>query len=385
MLYPSTADSGAYEVFGKACAEHFLAGNFMACYNGLRPLGILSYFALPFMAATDPVTITYITLLMNLICLGVLMYACWSLWANLSRPEPPLGPAHADGVSWPRRLLGGCLLLLILVQTVGYVPLRLADIQGVALFMAGIAVAAASNKLVTKTSAAVIGGMLAGAAVLFRQNYVIPLAVVAGLWFIIGAVNRSRPVMASAIWFGVGGSVCLIQAIWVYLHSGVPWFYEPHLLAQYAESTRQPYIELLAFSLPSAGSAYASSLAHPVSDFAFVATKFYHGLFKFYWTPSLGHAPVDYTPPRLDYTAGDFIRFQAIFILMGMLAVASFFLRRPWLALAVMSAFIMAAASAVMSLTEYRYFLYARLVYIVYGFYALSMLGAWWMRHHRAE
>lgn len=340
----------------------------MECYNGLRPIGILLYYAFPSVLATDPVTITYITLLLNLICLGVLLSSSWVLvsrFSGLKWSEPGL---TKNGKIIPRVLVAGCWLIM-LIQTIGYLPLRLADIQSLALLMAGIAIVS-TRDLTPRPMLAVGGGIVAGCSVLFRQNYVIAIALIVLVWVAFSIKMKSKAALTSATLFALGATSCLIQVVWVYLHTGIPWFYEPQAMLVYAESTAQPYVELLAYSLP-ADSAYASQLARPVSELQFLAVKFFHGLFKFYWTPSLGAAPFEYTPPILDYSNLDLLAFQAIMVVVGLISFASIWFGRPWLTILVMAAFGTAVLTAFMSEVEYRYFLFPRLAYIIYAFTAV--------------
>lgn len=381
MLFPWTADSGAYRELGLACARHIVSEDFMGCYNGLRPVGILLYYAFPSLVASDPVTVTYVTLLLNLICLLVLILSAWTLFSRISAFEAPSTSINTRGkaLSWA---VVTAFWLVMLVQTVGYLPLRLADIQSLCLLMAGIAIAS-SGGLTPRPGAALIGGALAGCSVLFRQNYVIVLALMVFVWFAYSIRLRSKAAAISATLFALGAGTCLLQLFWVYLHTGIPWFYEPQAMLVYAESTKQPYVELIAYSLPAEG-AYAASLARPVSDFEFLAVKFFHGLFKFYWTPSLGAAPVDHTPHILDYSSTDLFFFQAIFIVVGLASLASVFFARPWLSIVVIAAFGSAAITAIMSEVEYRYFLFSRVVYIIFAFSAAWMTWCWYRGRTRS-
>ncbi|MDB5896000.1 MAG: hypothetical protein JWQ88_3531, partial [Rhodoferax sp.] len=246
----------------------------------------------------------------------------------------------------------------------------LADHQSLALFMAAFAVLA-TRAFQPGAGAAAVSGLLAGCAVLLKQNYVIAVALLLLLLVVsgrLGGVRQPvRQVVRVVLYFLLGFSVVLVQIFVTYKFAGILWLYEPAGLARFNVSNMQPVVELVAYSGPKGGSAYLSSLDRPVSAFAYFSTKFYHGVSRFYWAVYLGKPPFDTTPVVLHYTDARLLRFELMFLATVLVASASLFLKSRSMFMLVMTGLAFTCVSTAMGHTEYRYFLFFRLAMLVYA------------------
>lgn len=373
MDFPFLGDASTYMDLGRSCAHYITTPTeaVNGCYNPVRPLGIALYFAVPFLFTKDLVTANYVTLVMNLLFFGVLLGSGFALIKRFS----------ADLPSFPYgRVMNNVRLIVFAVGTlilsIGFLPVRLSDHQSLALFMASVALLS-SNGDTPKKSTALLAGLLAGAAVLFKQNYAVATIFLVICWLAIFGKGRFREIAAPASWFCVGAALGLLQIVWVYHHGGVPWLYEPAAMEPYAPSNRQPVVELIAYSTP-IKSAYVSTLVNPVESFEYFAIKFYHGIAKFYWAVYSGEAPLETSPEKLDYSSRAMLKFEIVYLITAALCFASLAFKKRWLAVLVITSFFTVTLSTEIAHTESRYFYFLRVVFLIYATVVVSNILAWY-------
>lgn len=357
MDFPSLGDAQQYHDLAQTCARQILEGNGLDCYHPYRPIGIILYYTLPMLASSDPVSVAYMTLAMNLLCLAVIL-ACGSL--ILREFYAAEVPAYASG----RFASEVVYLVLAVAMSVGFVPVRLSDHQSFAFFIAGFTILYLARTR-QRPLMLVLAGVMAGSAVLFKQNYAVAIALLMAIWAAVELPRKGRSMLLPMCCFCVGASVCLLQIGWVYYHSGVPWLYEPAAMEFFASSNRQPVVELVAHTQPERG-AYQPYLDRRVSEFEYFAVKFYHGLTKLYWAVYSGHAPLEKTPRVLEYSPAEIMGMQWIYVVMGLISFASLRLREKWLSILVLTAFLTATVTTALAHVESRFFYFPRFVFLIY-------------------
>src|SRR5262245_20481312 len=70
MDFPSFGDAAGYSQAGAACAAALTGGAggaFAACYDPIRPLGIVAWSTVPYLLARDPVNVAYVSLALNIL------------------------------------------------------------------------------------------------------------------------------------------------------------------------------------------------------------------------------------------------------------------------------------------------------------------------------
>ncbi|WP_426783712.1 hypothetical protein [Pseudomonas atacamensis] len=368
MNFPTGSDADAYTIFGKACAD-FLQNNdaISSCYNGIRPIGIMLYQAIPYLLTDDPVSLTYITLLLNVICLLVLLASVLFLFRNLNNPTPaPRSKIDVVGE--------GTVLLFTLIMCIGYVPLRLSDIQSLSFFVASLSIIS-DQEYRERAVPLLIAGILAGISVLLKQNYIVSIFLVTVMWTVFRLRSQAENKLKPIILYLVGTSICMLQVLAVYYHSGIMWFYEPKLMEVYEYGNKQPYIELVAYTIPANG-AYLTQLQQTVSTLEFIAIRFYEGLLKFYWAVYVGEAPFDVSPVTLTFTKVKLLYIQAIVALIIIATIATTFVKNKWLPLVAYVGIGTGLITAVMMHTENRYYILTRILCIVVA----SVIAVSWLK-----
>lgn len=357
MNFPTGSDADAYTIFGKACAD-FLENNdaISSCYNGIRPIGIMFYQAIPYLLTDDPVSLTYITFLLNVICLLVLLASVLFLFRNLNNStSTPRGKIDIFGE--------GTVLLFTLIMCIGYVPLRLSDIQSLSFFIASLSIIS-NQDYREKTAPLLIAGLLAGISVLLKQNYIVSIFLVTVMWTVFNFRLKTENKLKPIILYLIGTSICLLQVAAVYYHSGIMWFYEPKLMEVYEYGNKQPYVELVAYTLPANG-AYLTQLQETVSSLEFIAIRFYEGFAKFYWAVYVGEAPFDVSPVALTFTKIKWFYIQAIVLLVVIATIATTFVKNKWLPLVAYVGVGTGLITAAMMHTENRYYILTRILCVV--------------------
>lgn len=369
MDFPSLGDADVYMQLGQACAQSITGEqNWEGCYSDIRPLGIVLFYTVPYLLANDSLEVSYITLLLNSLALVLLLASGCSLLRKA---------CFEGGVGCSRWyfFVEMVFVVSVLILSIGFLPVRLSDHQGLACFMAALALLA--NDDARKDVVVLVGaGLLAGAAILLKQNFVISIFFFIVFWFAFFGRGAPKESILSIFWFSLGASVALIQVFWVYYHAGVPWFYDPAGLKIYEPYNRQPWVELIAYTLPMKN-AYIASLAHEVSDFEYFSVKFYLGMTKFYWAVYMGEAPLQKTPVSLVYSSGQLAFFQLHFVLVALASLGVIISGRKWLAVVVLSSFLAVVVSIAMGHTESRYFFQFRFVLLIFAGYLAVQGGRW--------
>lgn len=367
MDFVSLGDSIGFDRGGQQCAEAVRAEtwDWRGCYSTLRPVGILGYYALPYLLGRDAIEVRYIALFLNLVMAAVL---CAALLAVL-RSQPGF-----QGSPPPVRIVAqGALLLALLACLTPFVPVTLSDHQSLAMLLLAYALLS-SRGFSPGTGACALAGLAAASAVLLKQNHVVTTAVLLGLWC--SGLQGPRPRLRQLLAFGATFALIGVQFWMTWQASGLPWLYEPAALEPFAPSNRQPVVELTAYTDP-VRSAYLSSLERPVSEFAYFAAKFVHGVGVFHWSVYLGRAPLEQLPQVLAYTDEDLLGFQLVFAACLLVALASVFLRSRSLTLLVWTAMAFTCFSTAIAHTEFRYFLFFRVAAVLYGVALACHLTGW--------
>lgn len=272
-------DADAYLTLGAKCAGAIEEGSLGACYNGLRPVGAILYFALGPLLSSDPVTALYIQVALNVATFLLLLRAMTSCV-----------PQEAAGLGrGPATLARAGLLVGALALAMPFLPVPLTDLPAVAFFMAGLA-------LLTRPSTTPAGMVAAGLAMaaggLLKQNYFpfTAFAFLATLAF--GPLSpRSRADWVRLGAAAAGAAVALVQPALVWMHTGHFWPYEPAEGEVFDAVRMRNVVELVAFTIP-AKSAYLSTLdTMALSPLSHFCIKVLQGFFAFRPAVYLGAAP----------------------------------------------------------------------------------------------
>ncbi|VVN03228.1 hypothetical protein PS655_03452 [Pseudomonas fluorescens] len=135
-------------------------------------------------------------------------------------------------------------------------------------------------------------------------------------------------------------------------------------MAVYDSINYQPYVELVAYTDP-IRSAYVSKLASEVTQFQFVAVKFYEGMMKFYWPVYIGKAPFDITPEVLVISEAKLFYMQLTLVLMGIATLLTAFFKNKWIAVVSFMTTASIFLTTVILHTENRYFLMTKIYLIL--------------------
>jgi hypothetical protein len=354
MNFPVVGDADAYAAFGQSCAN-FIADvgvEGSSCYNPIRPVGILIYHAIPYLLSSEAVEQNYIVVLLNLLSLMVLLASLLVTFRNLV--------ASADVSKHGfERLVESLIVGLVLALCVAYIPVRLSDLQSFAIFTSSLAILTQKNSR-RKVLPMLVAGLMAGGAVLLKQNYIISIFFLVVFWVGFDFKEHLKTKFKYVFLYLLGVSLCLVQVAMVFQHSGALWFYEPKVMAGYDPVNAQPYVELVAYTDPIA-SAYVSRLQIELSEFQFIAVKFYEGITKFYLSVYLGKAPLEITPEVLEISEVKLIFMQFVLIFTALLTVATVFLKDKWVTiLSFMTASSIFLSVAILH-TENRYFLMTKI------------------------
>ncbi|WOD18652.1 hypothetical protein [Paraburkholderia kirstenboschensis] len=381
MDFPSIGDAPQYLDVATGCA-HFLLGSGDAgatCYHAYRPIGIVLYYTMPLLFTDDPILVSYITLFQNLMFLLLLIYAGITLLRRFSGfGNDALAPCV------PRSLRVGDVVLVILTTlfSLGFISVRLSDHQSLALFLLSFCLLSADGLNPSKTKA-FWAGILAGAAVLMKQNFAVGTAFTVPLWLALVGRRDMKAALPPLTCFCAGASLGFVQILWVYLHSGVPWLYDTRVMAAFDPANRQPAVELAAYMQP-VPFVYFSKLVTQVPAFQYFATKFWIGLSKFYWAVYLGRPPADALAPFINYTHAEVTGTKIVFLLVALVSFGSVGLGQPWLAVLVITAFCSVSLSMAIAHVENRYFYFLRIVYVIYFVVLVRRALAWWASRRSA-
>lgn len=379
MDFPSIGDAPQYLDVATACAN-FLMGSGSpgaTCYHDYRPIGIVLYYTIPLLFTDDPILVSYITLFQNLLFLLLLIYAGLTLVRRFSSLDN--GAVASNAKKSP--LIGDIsLAVLITLFSIGFITVRLADLQSLTLFLLSFCLLSGDGLSPSKGKA-LLAGLLAGASILMKQNFVVSTALIVPLWLVLIGRRDIKSAFPPLICFCFGASLGLVQILWVYLHSGVPWLYDTRAMAAFDPANRQPSVELAVYMSPTPF-VYFSKLVTHVPELQYFATKFWIGLSKFYWAVYAGRPPADALAPIINYTSAEVTGTMLAFLLVALVSFASVATGQPWLAVLVITAFCSVSLSMAIAHVENRYFYFLRVVYVIY-FIALARrwLARWARRH----
>lgn len=373
MNFPSFGDAAAYNQVGAACATALTSPQgdvFTACYHPLRPLGIVAWSTLPHLMSPDPVDVAYITLTLNILLLCGVYLALMRVLL--------MDPALRSGKgSLSRRVLSGIVFVAVLLNLVPHLPVTLADLPALAVFL--LAMATSARILFDPSPAFLVrwyllAGVLVSLAALIRQHYLAfgLFLLLVTLWLDRGRHLGWRGRIRCALAFVVGLSPVLLQVASVYAHSGEVWFYETAPVAgTFGRPNKELIIEGLFFTIPEQGG-FMVKLTKPRSFVSVIALRLFSGLFKFQWAVYQGSI----APSREWWTPSSFevARAYALVGAYAALTLGSFF-RGPS-SLRLLNATSLMCALAVpwfgVGHTELRYFLLPRIVLWITAFYWLA-------------
>ncbi|MFM0363702.1 hypothetical protein [Paraburkholderia sediminicola] len=377
MDFPSIGDARQYLDVATACA-HYLSGSSdpgATCYHAYRPIGIVLYYTIPLLFTDDPILVSYITLFQNLLFLLLLIQAGLTLLRRFSAIE---GDAPSSVALSSPRIGNVVFVTLTTLFSISFIPVRLSDHQSLALFLTSFCLLSADGLRPSKGKA-FWAGILAGVAILMKQNFAVSAVLIVPLWLALVGRRDLKAALPPLICFCAGASLGFVQILWVYLHSGVPWLYDTRAMAIFDPSNRQPAVELAVYMDPVPFS-YFSKLVTQVPAFQYFATKFYIGLSKFYWAVYAGRPPADALAPIINYTHAEVTGTKIVFLLVALLSFASVATGQPWLAVLVITAFCSVSLNMAIAHVENRYFYFLRVAYVIY-FVVLARNGlAWWAR-----
>lgn len=376
MDFPVLGDADVFAALGKSCADLLMnTGDISSsCYDSIRPVGIVLIHALPFLMTNDIIEQNYITILFNMIFLCVLVKSILVLFRNFTG-------VSAGGQRWVEHIGEAAIVAVALVLCVAYVPVRLSDIQGFSLFMASVAVLSTEND--RKNSAALVSaGLLAGIAVLMKQNYVVPIFFLVVFWFCFDFKDHVAGKFKHLFLYLSGTAVCLIQVAVVYSKAGVLWFYDPKAMEIFAPANAQPFVELIAYTDPVIGS-YISQLQVELSSLQYIALKFYDGIMKFYWSVYLGKAPFEETPVVINITVAKLIVVQTFLFAAVLLTCATAFFKNKWMSIVSFMAMFSTLLSATLAHTENRYYLMIKIIFVLMSLVAVVNLSKTYLRRDK--
>lgn len=357
MNFPSFADTSAFVDLGARCADALVSptgGIWEKCYNPVRPVGIIAYYAIPHLLTDDPVVMNYLILSMNLL-LGVLILMVMGRVMALDPGFQPLKDSRFSGAA------KAVLFLCVLFSFLGHLPITLADLPANGLFLSALGVGCwvlfAPNGE-THSFRYFLLGLFAAGSTLMKQNFFVFGGFLALVVMYFDNRNPSFNRLAKkTLMFLLGFSLVLVQFLYVYSHSGDFFLFERkvvHLLSK-------PYVELVAYNRP-IQSAYLVRVTEEVNDLTFFVLKVYSGIFRFeipVYLGNLSHShPPDWTPSPQKYVK--------MYLLVGMLFLWLFFgsLYGPKsLRIACIIAISYITFTGLWEHTEYRYYLFPRLVF----------------------
>jgi hypothetical protein len=381
MDFPSIGDAPQYLEVATACAHHLLGSSDLGatCYHPYRPIGIVLYYTVPLLFTDDPILVSYITLFQNLLLFVLLIYAGLTLLQRFSTVD---SDAPSSGALTSQRVGNIVFVMLTTLFSISFIPVRLSDHQGLALFLTSFCLLSADG-LRPSNGKAFWAGICAGAAILMKQNFAVSAVLIVPLW--LGLVGRRdlKATLPPLICFCAGASLGFVQILWVYLHSGVPWLYDTHAMASFDTQNRQPFVELAVYMDP-APLVYFSKLVTHVPAFQYFTTKFFIGLSKFYWEVYAGRPPADILAPIVNYTHAEVTGTKIVFLLVALLSFASVATGQPWLAVLVITAFCSVTLNMAIAHVENRYFYILRIAYVIYFVVLARNALAWWT-HRRTQ
>lgn len=385
MNFPSFGDAAAYSQVGAACATALTSPQgdvFTACYDPLRPLGIVAWSTVPHLVARDPVDVAYVTLTLNIL----LLCGVYLALMRVLRLDPAL---RSGAWSLPPSVLSGIVFVPVLLNLVPHLPVTLSDLPALAVFL--LAMATSARILFDPSPAFLMrryfmAGVLVSVAALVRQHH---LAFGLFLLLVTLWLDRGRPLgwrgrIRCAAAFLAGLCPVLLQVAIVYAHSGEVWFYETARVAgTFGRPNKELIIEALFFTIPEQGG-FMVKLTEARSFASVIVLRLFSGLFKFQWAVYQGRIS-----PSLEWWTPSHFELARAYALVGAYAVLTLgsIFRGP-VSLRLLNATALLSALAVpwfgVGHSELRYFLIPRIVLGITALYSLAR-GLDRARHQRAE
>lgn len=292
--------------FGFKCAEAIKnSESFDACYNGIRPIGLALYYSIPHFFTNDSLTSHYISLILNLLMLAMLIYSSFYILKDINS-----------------RLAKIIFLIGAIIVSVGFIPVKLTDVQSWGLYVSSVALLGIAFEK-NKKKYYFYSGVLAGLAFLLKQNFSMNMFFLFVVWVFLQR-KKIQEIKTNILLYLSGCAIILIQFFIVFFQSGYFWMYNPEDLAKYADSNKQPAVELVAYTAPQK-SAYLTKLDNTVSGLNYFSIKFYEGLSKFYLSAYLGEAPLDIAPEIIETKKVNFMGTLIFFIAISIYCLSPIF------------------------------------------------------------
>jgi hypothetical protein len=285
MNFPSFGDAEAYAELGRTCADAIAGPGrvFEGCYHPIRPVGSAVLMAVPYLVTDDPVDAAYVALALNVVFFaGVVASFAAALVGD-----------RALLAGWPRRgeLLVGAAFAVLLPNLVAHIPIRLADLPSLALFMAALLVAVRTaggswtgRALLRRY---LIAGALCSVAVLLKVTYLAYALVLLGSMLALDPNARGTRLRCAAA-FVIGLAPVAIQVVSVFLHTGQLGLYDREFMRRFfSYPGRENVLESVIFTMP-APDVYATQAAGEIGRASVIVLRLFRGLFGFEWAVYLG-------------------------------------------------------------------------------------------------
>jgi hypothetical protein len=305
VQFPTGIDDDVFNRLGAFCADGIAIDNRRivdTCYDGVRPVGIIAYFAIPKLVGANPVTQSYALLALNfamfILCVFALRTICF-----------PFKSGYEDRTARFAALIASVVAVtFVLLSTI---VSRMADLPATAFFLLGISmsVRALTRELPNRGILFFGAGLAMAVASLLKPNYYVYGPLVLGMalsidlrerldskWTLLGLLKH--PVLV-----GLGLSFALIQCVWIYKHTGVFWPYDAEHFAKLKTPHLWPFIGFESVNIDqilAAGSTQFASvitLATQVDELSHALIKLFLGIFPQRWEPYSVFEHV-YPPPR---------------------------------------------------------------------------------------
>lgn len=357
MNFPSFADTEAFLAIGSKCSQALTgdASIFTGCYDAIRPIGIALFYAIPFLASDDPITISYIILAMHIMMFLVVCLCITSLYdPDASHLLSRVSPAWFLIFS-----------TVVLVFCLPVIPVVLSDLPSVAFFMLGVSIL--FQKRLTGVTA--FGAGLCFALACLLRQYYFAFTAVAVLSYIIFMSKELKIIgLRPVVWFFIGCVPALLQFAWIWLHTGKFWVYDSSVASLSLYVNKAPYVEMIIYSIPTY-SAYVTSIGSEILDpFTFFCLKLLKGFYSLYPAVYLGNAPFQQEPPVIIVNGTLILKaYVGFFVLL--FATAFGIWKSPYKYKAMLFlAFFMSVIFAAIGHVESRYFLMPKILYLCYAF-----------------
>ncbi len=360
MTFPSFADATGFMDFGAECAKAIGSPPGRAwegCYSPIRPIGIIGYYTMPHFFTDDPVTLNYIILMMNLLVFLSMVAVMGWVMAH----DPGFQPLRKSSLSGTAKAF---LFLGVLFLFLGHLPVTLADLPANALFVMAMGVGYGilfSQKAEIHPLRYCLLGLLAAGSTLMKQNFIVFGGLLGLVVTAFDAHTRgiSHLIKKSTL-FLLGFSLVLIQFLYIYSHSGDFFLFERKEANIFSANMTRETVELVAYTVP-IQSAYHVNVTDEVNDLTIFVLKVYSGIFRIEIPVYLGSMEKSH-PPNWTPRAGEYVK---MYLLVGMLFLwllfGSFYGPKS-LRVACLIALGYVVFSALWHHTEYRYYLFPRLV-----------------------